>query len=556
MEHTYQYAWIIPFVPLPVPIAIGVGLLLVPTTTKNLRRFWAFLSVLLLSIVMLFSIDLSIQQMNGSSIYQYLWSWTINNDFSLEFGDLIDPLTSIMLILITTVGIMVLIYSDNYMSHDEGYLRFFCLYDANLIQIYIFWELVGMCSYLLIGFWFTRPIAANACQKAFVTNRVGDFGLLLGILGLYWITGSFEFRDLFKIVTNLIENNGLNSLFLTLCAALLFLGAGPTPISALIHAATMVAAGIFLVARLYPLFTVIPYIMNLISLIGIITVLLGATLVFPFITVFPNKFLDDKPKGYLIDDIDGSDNIEIDASDDIDDDLDTELLTMTNALTMYMTPKKDRFDITLQFELAKAMSPCIIWIPNIHDLYVNESNYLSLGLLVNYLSRDCERCSTRNILVIASTHIPQKVDPALIAPNKLNTCIKIRRLLIPQQRKHFFTLSYTRGFHLEKKMFHTNGFGAITMGSNARDLVALTNEALSISITQKKSILDTNTIRSALHRQTWDLRSQVRSVQDHGILFYQIGRAVAQNILLSNCTIDPISIYMKKKSCKEGDSFL
>nr|YP_001294396.1 hypothetical chloroplast RF2 [Dioscorea elephantipes]YP_001294415.1 hypothetical chloroplast RF2 [Dioscorea elephantipes]A6MMQ1.1 RecName: Full=Protein Ycf2 [Dioscorea elephantipes]ABR01473.1 hypothetical chloroplast RF2 [Dioscorea elephantipes]ABR01492.1 hypothetical chloroplast RF2 [Dioscorea elephantipes] len=270
----------------------------------------------------------------------------------------------------------------------------------------------------------------------------------------------------------------------------------------------------------------------------------------PFITVFPNKFLDDKPKGYLIDDID------IDESDDIDDDLDTELLTMTNVLTMYMTPKIDQFDITLQFELAKAMSPCIIWIPNIHDLYVNESNYLSIGLLENYLSRDCERCSTRNILVIASTHIPQKVDPALIAPNKLNTCIKIRRLLIPQRRKHFFILSYTRGFRLEKKMFHTNGFESITMGSNARDLVALINEALSSSITQKKSIIETNTIRSALHRQTWDLRSQVRSVQDHGILFYQIGRAVAQNVLLSNCPIDPISIYMKKKSRKEGDSYL
>nr|YP_009662146.1 hypothetical chloroplast RF21 [Mitella diphylla]YP_009662162.1 hypothetical chloroplast RF21 [Mitella diphylla]QCU47258.1 hypothetical chloroplast RF21 [Mitella diphylla]QCU47274.1 hypothetical chloroplast RF21 [Mitella diphylla] len=284
----------------------------------------------------------------------------------------------------------------------------------------------------------------------------------------------------------------------------------------------------------------------------------------PFITVFLNKFLDNKPKGFLIDDIDIDDSDDIDASDDIDDsddidrDLDTELelLTMMNALTMDMMPEIDRFYITLQFELAKAMSPCIIWIPNIHDLDVNESNYLSLGLLVNYLSRDCERCSTRNILVIASTHIPQKVDPALIAPNKLNTCIKIRRLLIPQQRKHFFTLSYTRGFHLEKKMFHTNGFGSISMGSNARDLVALTNEALSISITQKKSIIDTNTIRSALHRQTWDLRSQVRSVQDHGILFYQIGRAVAQNVLLSNCPIDPISIYMKKKSCNEGDSYL
>nr|ATL59840.1 Ycf2 [Retiniphyllum pilosum] len=273
----------------------------------------------------------------------------------------------------------------------------------------------------------------------------------------------------------------------------------------------------------------------------------------PFITVFLNKFLDNKPKGFLIDDIN------IDDSDDIDRDLDTaelELLTMMNALTMDMMPEIDRFYITLQFELAKAMSPCIIWIPNIHDLDVNESNYLSLGLLVNHLSRGCERCSTRNILVIASTHIPQKVDPALIAPNKLNTCIKIRRLLIPQQRKHLFTLSYTRGFHLEKKMFHTNGFGSITTGSNARDLVALTNEALSISITQKKSIIDTNTIRSALYRQTWYLRSQVRSVQDHGILFYQIGRAVAQNVFLSNCPIDPISIYMKKKSCNEGDSYL
>nr|URQ18512.1 NADH-plastoquinone oxidoreductase subunit 5 [Adoxa moschatellina] len=308
MEQTYQYAWIIPFLPLPVPMLIGVGLLLFPTATKNLRRMWAFQSVLLLSIVMIFSINLSIQQINSSSIYQHVWSWIINNDFSLEFGYLIDPLTSIMSILITTVGIMVLVYSDNYMSHDQGYLRFFAymsffstsmlglVTSSNLIQIYIFWELVGMSSYLLIGFWFTRPVAANACQKAFVTNRVGDFGLLLGILGFYWVTGSFEFRDLFEIFNNLISNNEVNLLFVILCAILLFAGAvaksaqfplhvwlpdameGPTPISALIHAATMVAAGIFLVARLLPLFIVIPHIMNLISLIGIITLLLGATL--------------------------------------------------------------------------------------------------------------------------------------------------------------------------------------------------------------------------------------------------------------------------------------
>nr|QBC68786.1 NADH-plastoquinone oxidoreductase subunit 5 [Oxyria sinensis] len=308
MEHIYQYAWIIPFIPLTVPLLIGAGLLLFPKTTKNFRRMWAFPSILLLSIVMIFSMKLSIQQINSSSIYQSVWSWTINNDFSLEFGSLVDPLTSIMSLLITTVGILVLIYSDNYMSHDQGYLRFFAylsffntsmlglVTSSNLIQIYFFWELVGMCSYLLIGFWFTRPVAANACQKAFVTNRVGDFGLLLGILGLYWLTGSFEFRDLFEIFNTSIYNNEVRFLVGTVCTFLLFAGAvaksaqfplhvwlpdameGPTPISALIHAATMVAAGIFLIARLFPLLIVIPSILHLIALIGIITVILGATL--------------------------------------------------------------------------------------------------------------------------------------------------------------------------------------------------------------------------------------------------------------------------------------
>ncbi|CAN6446799.1 unnamed protein product [Victoria cruziana] len=158
-------------------------------------------------------------------------------------------------------------------------------------------KFLAMCSYLLIGFWFTRPIAANACQKAFVTNHVGNFGLLLGILGFYLITGSFKFQDLFEIPNDsIINDNDINSSFALLCAFLLFLGAvaksaqfplhvwlpdameGPTPISALIHVATMVAAGIFLVPRLLPLFIAIPYIIDIISLIGIIMILLGATL--------------------------------------------------------------------------------------------------------------------------------------------------------------------------------------------------------------------------------------------------------------------------------------
>nr|AWI71011.1 Ycf2 [Thevetia peruviana] len=307
----------------------------------------------------------------------------------------------------------------------------------------------------------------------------------------------------------------------------------------------------------------------------------------PFFTVFLHKFLDDRPIGFFLegiyDDYDSDEETDesdgeacdsedearedmdaiddIDASDDID--LDRELghvelgLLRDELELVELSPEiVDQIYITIQFDLAKAMSPCIVWIPNIHDLEVDESNYLSLSLLANHLSRDCERGSTRNILVIASTHIPEKVDPALIAPNKFDTCIKIRRLLIPQQRKYLFTLSYTRGFHLENKMFHTNGFGPITMGSNAQDIAALTNEALLSSMIQKKSIIDTNTIRSVLHRQTWELRADVSPVPDHGILFYQVGRALAQNVLLSNCLIDPISIYMKMKACYDPNSYV
>ncbi|KAL6584139.1 hypothetical protein OROMI_003428 [Orobanche minor] len=232
----------------------------------------------------------------------------------------------------------------------------------------------------------------------------------------------------------------------------------------------------------------------------------------PFITVFMNKF--PYKKSHFDENIE--DNYAIGGSDDIDyidgiadsydidcDLVDTELELITKDL---MCEELDLFDITFQLSVAKAMSPCIIWIPNIHDMTVNELKYLSFGIFLS------ERCSTRNIIVIASTHITHHVDPSLLAANKFNTCIKIRR-----------------GFHLERKMFHTNGFGS--MGYNARELGAFTNEALSISITQKKSILDTNTLRSALHRQTWDLRAHVRSIQDHGLLSYQIGRAVAQNKL-------------------------
>nr|YP_010881303.1 NADH-plastoquinone oxidoreductase subunit 5 [Fossombronia foveolata]WIA67256.1 NADH-plastoquinone oxidoreductase subunit 5 [Fossombronia foveolata] len=307
MELIFQNVWLVLVLPLLAAILSGLGLFFLPTSIKYSRRICFFVSVLSLGIAVLISSHSFWQQITGSPIRRCLWSWVIGKNLSLEMGYLIDPLTSIMLVLVTTVGVLVMIYSGSYMSHDQGYSKFFCylsLFTAsmlglvispNLVQIYIFWELVGMCSYLLIGFWFTRPSAADACQKAFVVNRVGDSGSLVGILGFYWITGSFEFQDLSERFFELFLHDRISPVLASFCAALFLLGSvaksaqfplhiwlpdameGPTPISALIHAATMVAAGIFLVARMFPLFEMLPSVMDTIAWTGAITALLGAS---------------------------------------------------------------------------------------------------------------------------------------------------------------------------------------------------------------------------------------------------------------------------------------
>nr|YP_009268451.1 hypothetical protein [Pseudolarix amabilis]BAV19357.1 hypothetical protein [Pseudolarix amabilis] len=227
--------------------------------------------------------------------------------------------------------------------------------------------------------------------------------------------------------------------------------------------------------------------------------------------------------------------------------------------------KMQQFNIT--FELAKKMSPCIIWIPNIHELNVNDPTHSSflgldltssfLGLLVNHLSRGDDKNSIRNILVIATTHIPQKVDPALIAPNRLDRSINIRMLIIPQRQREFPILLRSKGFYPEKELSCTDEFGSITIGSNARDLAALVNEALSISITRKKSVIDTNTIRLAFSRQTSGLQSidnQVGSGQNDERLLYKIGKAVIQNTLRRNSPMNPLST--EKELWKKRFSYL
>jgi NAD(P)H-quinone oxidoreductase subunit 5 len=308
MENLYQYAWLIPVFPLAGAMIVGIGLIAFSQFTNKLRQGAAVFLVSLLGAAMVFSFAILWSQINGHESYTRMIEWAAAGDFKLTMGYTIDHLTAVMLAIVTTVAFLVMIYTDGYMAHDPGYVRFYAylsLFSSsmlglvvcpNLIQVYIFWELVGMCSYLLIGFWYDRKPAADACQKAFVTNRVGDFGLLLGMLGLYWATNTFEFDVMGERLEGLVNSGSISVFLASLFAILVFLGPvaksaqfplhvwlpdameGPTPISALIHAATMVAAGVFLIARMYPVFEGLPAVMTVIAWTGCFTAFLGATI--------------------------------------------------------------------------------------------------------------------------------------------------------------------------------------------------------------------------------------------------------------------------------------
>ena len=231
--------------------------------------------------------------------------WIGVGDFRADWGLLLDPLSAVMILVVSGVGLLIHVYAVGYMRGDRDFPRFFTYLNLftfsmlmlvlanNYLLLYVFWEAVGLCSYLLIGFWFERPAAAEAGKKAFIVNRVGDFGFGLGVMLLWTTLGTVHYADAFAAApTRLAAGGGLA----TVITLLLFLGAtgksaqiplyvwlpdameGPTPVSALIHAATMVTAGVYMVARSAPLFNLAPASMAAVAWVGGLTAVFAASI--------------------------------------------------------------------------------------------------------------------------------------------------------------------------------------------------------------------------------------------------------------------------------------
>ncbi|MDE3088552.1 MAG: NADH-quinone oxidoreductase subunit L [Chloroflexota bacterium] len=239
-----------------------------------------------------------------------LYSWIPVGDFKIDIAFLLDPLSALMLLVVTGVGFLIHVYSIGYMAEDESYGRFFTYLNLfvfsmlilvlgnNYLLMYVGWELVGLCSYLLISFWFMRPSAAAAGKKAFITTRIGDFGFGLGVILIFVTFGTLSFADVFTRAPQILALSGAegSQSLITLITLLLFAGAvgksaqlplyvwlpdameGPTPVSALIHAATMVTAGVYMVARSHVLFSLAPFSSEVVAVIGTITALFAATI--------------------------------------------------------------------------------------------------------------------------------------------------------------------------------------------------------------------------------------------------------------------------------------
>ncbi|MEY4960901.1 MAG: hypothetical protein RL610_1080 [Pseudomonadota bacterium] len=292
-----------------VPLAPLVGALIAGLLGRVIGPTWSHRATIGLMIVcVVASVTVFMDVLQGNTYNGTVYTWMITGDARFEIGFLIDQLSATMMVVVSFVSLMVHIYTIGYMHNDPGYQRFFSYISLftfsmlmlvmanNFLQLFFGWEAVGLVSYLLIGFWFTRPTAVYANMKAFLVNRVGDFGFLLGIGLVLVYFGTLDYASVFSQAPQLAHQTieiipGSPWMLLSVTCILLFVGAmgksaqfplhvwlpdsmeGPTPISALIHAATMVTAGIFMVARMSPLFELSDTALSVILVIGGITTL-------------------------------------------------------------------------------------------------------------------------------------------------------------------------------------------------------------------------------------------------------------------------------------------
>ncbi len=300
----------IPALPLIASLIVGLfGWALKERLSHLICIFGVVLSAVL-------SVHVFVQVLDGARFYGDFWSWIVSGDLRVAVGMMIDPLTAIMMLTVTVVSACVHLYTIGYMHNDPGYSRFFAYISGftfsmlvlvmgnNFFTLFFGWEAVGLVSYLLIGFWFKRESANVAAMKAFIVNRVGDFGFAIGILAIWYYFGTVDYREVFDAVPALVATNQTLdwnfmdwhvSAITFICVAL-FIGAmgksgqvplhvwlpdsmeGPTPISALIHAATMVTAGVFMVARCSPMFEFSETALAMVIIVGAVTAWMCATI--------------------------------------------------------------------------------------------------------------------------------------------------------------------------------------------------------------------------------------------------------------------------------------
>jgi NADH-quinone oxidoreductase subunit L len=291
-----NYAWLIPLFPL-------LSFILLLLFGKKLKELGSLIGIAMTFLSFVGAVLILMERLSASTVKQE-WTWLHIGDKTITFGFEVNALNALMLFIVTLVSFLVHIYSRGYMHGDERFPVFYAylglftfamlglVISTNLLQLYIFWELVGLGSFLLIGFYFFKEEAKAAAKKAFIMTRIGDVGLFIGMILLFWQVGSFEYDEIFKAV----GAGKISATMITVTAILIFVGAvgksgqfplhtwlpdameGPTPVSALIHAATMVAAGVYLVATMFPLFEASETAMTTVAVIGGFTAIFAASI--------------------------------------------------------------------------------------------------------------------------------------------------------------------------------------------------------------------------------------------------------------------------------------